>query len=381
MAAARSAESAARQAVNDGYEWAEREGAKAKRPRGLYLFTPTPATLASGSARPDPGPDWTAIGDVKGTLPGHVAVLVHGLDEEGNIWDELAPALQTSSVTSVQFDYPNDGPIAQSAGLLADALRDLATRGVTSADLVCHSMGGLVARDVLTRPSAYGGDARAHNELPTITRCIMIGTPNQGSSWAHLEPLGEVREQVCRWIDDPDHDPRQLLGFLCDGHGEAATDLLPGSEYLKDLNARPLPTHVTMTAIVGEVRPTGPGFMPILSNPGLTVSILGKERAAMIAGGLRSAAADLGDGVVPVSSAELAGIEDTVRVCASHRGMIRVSAVERFVLNESTAEAAPAIPIIVDRLTHPAATSAFTATPAPAAASSPSAAGSSPALH
>jgi hypothetical protein len=180
-----------------------------------------------------------------------------------------------------------------------------------------------------------------------------MGTPNRGASLAHLEPLGEVREQVCRWMGDPSHDPRQLLGFLCDGHGEAAADLLPGSCYLAELNARPLPTHIVITVIVGEVRPTGPRFLPVLNRPGITTRVLGEERAARIAGSLRSAAESLGDGVVSTSSAELPGIEDTVRVCASHRGMIRASTVEQLILNESTAEAAPAIPIILERVGRP----------------------------
>src|SRR5712671_3277656 len=79
IAVARSAESSARQAVSDGYDWAEREGAQAKRPRGLYLFTPTPATQASGSAHADPGPDWTPLGAVTNQLPARIVLLVHGL--------------------------------------------------------------------------------------------------------------------------------------------------------------------------------------------------------------------------------------------------------------------------------------------------------------
>jgi pimeloyl-ACP methyl ester carboxylesterase len=325
----------------------------AQRPRGLYLFTPTPATHASGSATPGPSSDWAPVPALTEPLPERVVVLIHGLDEEGDIWDELAPALHEAGHAVIQFDYPNDQPIAQSAGLLADGLRELVAHGVTRVDLVCHSMGGLVARDVLTRPSAYAGDASAHNGLPAADRVVMLATPNHGAKMARLEPLGEVRETIVRWVNDEHHDPRQLLGFLNDGSGEAARDLLPGSEYLSELNSRPLPRGLAMTVVIGQIRPTDGQYPTILTSRNLVTRALGAERGRAAAGALREAACELGDGVVSVESQRLPGVDDTVCICASHRGMLRASRLERFVLNESAAEAAPAIPVVLDRLARP----------------------------
>jgi pimeloyl-ACP methyl ester carboxylesterase len=351
MSAARQAETAARHAAIEASDWVHSEAEAACRPRGLFLFTPVdPASVTSDQP---PSRDWTAVAPLCNQLPDRVVVLIHGLDEPGSLWNELAPALHHAGCTAVRFDYPNDQLIAKSADLLSAALRDLAGRGVHRVDIVAHSMGGLVARDTLTRPAAYGGDARAHAGLPAADRFIMLGTPNAGSSWAYLEPLSEARETVYRWANDAHYDPRQLLAFLADGRGEAASDLIPGSAFLTDLNARRLPAHIAMTVVIGEVRPTGDGFLPCLTTASTVTRVIGEDRGRAIAGSLRAAAANLGDGVVPVASAGLPGVEDTVHLCCSHRGMLIASKVERFVLNESTGQAAPAIPIVLDRLARP----------------------------
>jgi pimeloyl-ACP methyl ester carboxylesterase len=364
IAAMRAAEAAGRKAAAGASEWAsaeadkvadwaQREGEAASRPHGLFVLM---SDVQSG--HPDALPlAWSGLdADAGKKLPARVVLLVHGLDEEGSIWDELAPALRRAGYTVVKFDYANDQAIAKSAEAMGAAMHDLAGRGVAHVDLVCHSMGGLVARDVLTRETFYAGDARGgdgkngHPALPAVDRLIMFGTPNAGSSWAHLEPLTEARETVLRWYDDPNHDPRQFLGFLADGRGEAATDLLPGSAFLKDLNARPLPRHAAITTVVAEIEPQDRPVAPWLTGWQRVNEAVGEERMKAVDGALRRASAALGDGVVPVSSAELPGVADCVHICASHRGMLVYSRLERLVLGEMRPRAAPAIPIVLDRL-------------------------------
>jgi hypothetical protein len=86
---------------------------------GLRLYTP------------DDEFDWTIVTD--GTkLPSRIVLLVHGLDEPGDIWDDAAVALADAGHTVVRFDYPNDQRIAHSADLLAAALERLKARNAST---------------------------------------------------------------------------------------------------------------------------------------------------------------------------------------------------------------------------------------------------------
>jgi pimeloyl-ACP methyl ester carboxylesterase len=277
---------------------------------------------------------WTPVRDAGlEALAEDLVLLVHGLDEQGGIWDDLAPALHGAGYHVARFDYPDDGPLTASADLLGRSLRDLRARGVRRVDIVCHSMGGLIARDVLTRPGVYAGRAVGHADLPDVERLIMFGTPNTGSRLARAEVLGEVRQQVARWEESAWARPpgrRSWRRGGTDGHGEAAGDLLPGSAYLVDLNARGLPEGVSITAVVGLVAQPEEGRLSRLaSSRALELVTAGHGRE--VARGLASVAERVGDGVVPASSARLAGVEDTVVIGASHRGMLRRFPAERAV--------------------------------------------------
>lgn len=301
-------------------------------------------------------PVWTPLKEGVQT-PERVVVLIHGLDEPGGIWDDLAGALRDAREDDMgvaRFDYPNDGPIAASADMLAASLRDLRERGTTHADLVCHSMGGLVARDVLSRAGAYACEGRGHSDLPDVDRLVMVGTPNAGSPWAKLRALAEIREQVARFLDDPNHDANGLLGFLNDGLGEAGDDLLPGSAFLTDLNAHAPPKGVRVTVIVGRAAPVQSDDLKWIAESWLVRQLLGRDEAAKIAAGIAELSSELGDGVVPVSSAEWAGAADTVYLDANHRSMLRTIDLVRGARSLVGAKnrVPPAIPVILDRLRH-----------------------------
>jgi predicted alpha/beta hydrolase family esterase len=92
--------------------------------------------------------------------------------------------------------------------IVAAKVEELRARGAREVDLVGHSMGGLVARQYLQE---HGTDS--------IRRCILLGVPNQGSRLASfaLSPTGKL--------------------------------LLPGSAYLQQLNAAPLPKDIRCTSI------------------------------------------------------------------------------------------------------------------------------------
>lgn len=277
-------------------------------PAGLRWLTPR------GWSPEPPGPHARAV------------LLVHGLDEPGPIWDRLAPALLAEGHAVVRFDYPNDQPAAASAGLLRDALADLHAQGVGELAIVAHSMGGLLARDALTRPGP--------GAVPPTPVLITLGTPFAGSPFTGFQPLAEAREHAQRYLASDDRDPARLLAGLHDGRGEARHDLAPDSAYLTELMARPWPPR------------TPPGAAPIR-----LVCI-----AAVIAGDPADPgpfAARLGDGVVPLDSAIAPDADEALRVQANHRSMVRpIEAADwlRAALGLPPGPAPPAVPLVLERV-------------------------------
>jgi pimeloyl-ACP methyl ester carboxylesterase len=287
-------------------------------------------------------------------MPERVIVLLHGLDEPGTGWDDLVPHLLRAGYEVVAIDYANDAGLAGEAEFVGRTLGELKRAGVRRIDIVAHSMGGLIGRDVLTRPTMYTGAGRGHEALPDVGRFIIMSTPNAGSVLAPLECIAEVREHLSRKIDDLELPGDGLIASAGDGCGEAAKDLLPGSAYLTELNARALPADVRITNIIATLMPESrveklAGELDALVREvGLDVKI--DSRPA-----LKWVSTHVGDGLVSLESGRLAGVEDTVYVNADHRSMVRLWTMlpraSEPVL--STPEETPAIPTILERLARP----------------------------
>ncbi len=294
------------------------------------------ALVSAGRVSPPPAP------------PKRLVVLVHGLDDPIGPWRDLVPALEAEGHVAAVFRYPDDGPIASSADLLAAELGSLRAAGVERVDLVAHSMGGLVARDVLTRDEHYAGDGAGGRRFPALDRLILIGTPHHGAPLAVLRGVAEFGEHVAHaW-----EGRVSLFDWSEDGRGEAGADVRPGSEFLRGLNGRPLARHTRHTIIAGSVSPVRESGVRILDrtaqrlarggNAPAWLGALAGSTLSGISSRLRAGVRGLGDGVVALDSALLPGVEDVVILEAGHVEMVQsILPADR---------PPPAIPVILDRL-------------------------------
>jgi pimeloyl-ACP methyl ester carboxylesterase len=218
-------------------------------------------------------------------------ILVHGLDDPGIIWQNLAPILTENGYRVLVMTYPNDQAIAASTRFFFEQMHLLAIKDSRAVCVVAHSMGGLVVRDMLTSPVYDYAKAAAAGDVPAVWQFIMVGTPNHGTQMARLRIFTEIRDQIFHLFKPGTH----WLHCLLDGTGAAGIDLLPKSRFLSQLNQRPLPKDTPMHAIAGVITPwSGKGTVKNF----------------------------LGDGLVSVNSVSLQHVQ-LIRVKGSHFTMIR----------------------------------------------------------
>jgi pimeloyl-ACP methyl ester carboxylesterase len=298
------------------------------REHGLLLRLSATAVQAAvpqsdSGSRLSPGP--TAGGrshrnSATGSQPDSVCIqrprllLIHGLDEPGIIWDDLAPAAAAAGFEVWELRYPNDQGIDRSAAFLAERWRMLPDdRPVV---LIGHSMGGLLAREFVTRWRHPVGVPAKVRGAP-VGGVIMVGTPNGGSDWARLRIWLELREH----FEDALQRRFSLFAGLRDGLGEAKIDLRPGSEFLQRLNAQAWPESVPRFIIGARLVEPPEGFIAGLDAAAREVgSDALRDTLHTSFGELGTA---LGDGAVSVESLRLEGAPEPLILAAAHRTMLR----------------------------------------------------------
>jgi pimeloyl-ACP methyl ester carboxylesterase len=240
-----------------------------------------------------------------------LVILIHGLDSDDGVWDGMATLLRGQHYQVGYFGFPSDGPIRDDAARLADEMAALHRAFPrVHVDLVGHSMGALIARAYIE------GDRYTH----PVDHFVAIGPPNHGSPWTRGRWVLEAHEQYVLWRSNKDYSP---IWMFTDGHGEAADDLKPSSEFLKQLNARPRRDGVKYTIVVGDHH--------VLSRFGQVALGAVEYHLSDRRWGVRFCRACLdqarlklanqtcdSDGVVPIDSGRLDGVADVVRLHADH---------------------------------------------------------------
>lgn len=268
-----------------------------------------------------------------------VVILVHGLDDPGKIWMNLAPALAEEGFSVWIMTYPNDQPIKESARFFMDCIQSHSLSKTERISIVAHSMGGLVAREMLTHPALSYAEKADKKVLPAVLNLIMVGTPNHGSELARFRILTEIRDQMANLFSEKYH---WLQGIL-DGAGEAGMDLIPGSPFLESLNLRSHPPQVNLLVIAGSMSPWQKNEIERFArNLEVKLSkdtrVAAKEMEKM----LLLVSSEVGDGLVSVSSARLSGVPLRI-VQGTHLSMIRN-------ITTDSRRIPPAIPIIIEQL-------------------------------
>jgi pimeloyl-ACP methyl ester carboxylesterase len=266
-------------------------------------------------------------------------ILVHGLDDPGKVWMDLAPELINDGFHVWNMTYPNDQPIVESARFFFEEMVSLKTKGRNTVSIVAHSMGGLVAREMLSSPElAYMQSARGE-DVPVVAQLIMVGTPNHGSELARFRIFTEFRDQLTALFTG---NYSWLQGII-DGAGEAGIDLIPGSSFLETLNSRPHPKNVKMLVIAGVMSTwETTDIEKFIHKIKIKLPHNTHEAVAKIGDLLNSMAHGVGDGLVSVDSARLDGVPLHI-VQGTHLSIIRN-------IRLSSQKVPPAVPIVVEYL-------------------------------
>jgi triacylglycerol esterase/lipase EstA (alpha/beta hydrolase family) len=137
-------------------------------------------------------------------------LLLHGLFHNRAVWFLMKQRLEQCGYTVVTLNLPQFELIETLARKISATVEEtLVTYDCENIDIVGHSMGGLLARYYI---EFLGGDKR-------VERCVLLGTPNAGS---------------------------KLAPFTLSHMGR---ELMPGSNFLTELNAAPLSRTVRYFSI------------------------------------------------------------------------------------------------------------------------------------
>jgi pimeloyl-ACP methyl ester carboxylesterase len=168
----------------------------------------------------------------------HLVVLLHGIFRAAEAWRPMVRALVADGYEAAAVTYPST---RRGIELLADPIDALiaSAEGIRTVSFVTHSMGGLIAREILGRSGGW-------RDRVTVNRLVMIATPNRGAVIADRLAQSKLFREVA---------------------GPAGVQLT--TDYVPEL---PRPT--CRFAVIAGSRGDGRGFNPLLAGEDdLTVTV------------------------------------------------------------------------------------------------------------
>ncbi len=255
---------------------------------------------------------WRAAVKAAPKLP--LVVLVHGFNSTPERNAALMEPLRAAGFPCASFAYPNDWDLREASALLSRQLKTFAAEHPDQKiALVTHSMGGLVARACVEDSELDPGN---------VTRLLMIAPPSHGTLLAHLAIATDVWEH---WLGRAEGSCwARCRDSVVDGLGEAADDLVPGSPFLAELNARPRNPNVRYAIFLGTGASVAQDEMDWMRTALQKTSgrCPGFRGCSSKLDGLLSDMEEIvdgkGDGIVAVKRGRLDGVADTVILPFGH---------------------------------------------------------------
>lgn len=179
-------------------------------------------------------------------------IFVHGIGATGQVWDKTQEIVgQHYKCSAITFKDRFGSPDQQ-----VEELKDfLDQHKKEDLILVCHSLGGLVARKYLT----------LHPHNARIKKIIFLGVPNQGIFGLIFNWIPLAIEIIVSLIALAAENYSLLwLVLLAAGYdffsylrgvkliSPAASALKPHSKFIKDLNSKNLPVHIQYTVLLSR---------------------------------------------------------------------------------------------------------------------------------
>lgn len=256
--------------------------------------------------------NWQTAAAANPNLP--LVLLVHGYNSNPLKNAAVLEPVRAAGYPCATFAYPNDWEICESAHRLSHSLKQIAEQHPRQKiALVTHSMGGLVARACLESKELDPGN---------VTRLVMIAPPTHGTMLANIAVATDVWEH---WLGRANGGPwDRCRDSVIDGLGEAADDMVPGSRFLSELNARPRNPNVRYTIFLGTNASVSEGEMKWMRTalqetggncPGLRDCT---GRFDNLLSDMEELVEGKGDGVVALKRGRLDGVDDVLVLPFGH---------------------------------------------------------------